>query len=649
MYENTEKQSKLDKIESKLYSRKPFISSSEERTNFESQEIGGEVDSSWNIDNSNRFDELASKVSMVAERKKNFVKKIFISSLIFFFIASIFAAFVFLGGSNLVSSKNVDIKVVGPVSVGGGRESSFDVNIINNNNIDLEGVSLTLEFPDGTRDPKDISNDLKRERFAIGTIRKGNNYNQKISAVFFGEKESVKQVKISLEYRVENSSAIFYKEKSYEFFISSSPVIITPTYPKEVNSNQEINLDIEIFSNTAEGVKDLLVQVEYPFGFVYKSSSLDPIQGSNNTWKFSEIKSGGKRNISIQGTIIGQDNEEKVFRISSGTASKDDERIIAVPITQSLESVLIKKPFIGLDLFIENREGDYPAKGGSRVSSKISIRNNLSERLFNVFVEVHLSGGALDQSSVFAGDNGFFRSVDNVIFWDNRSVTAFSGMEPGSVQDLFFRLTPLVYSMVPKGTSPSINILVKVKGERISDNGSVESISATEESRIVLSSDLSLSSYVVRSLGNIENYGPIPPKVNIPTTYTIVWSLKNSFNQISGAEVKAKLPSYVKWTGLTSPKSENIFYDENTNEVVWNAGTVLPGTGFDSSPKEIYFQLEITPSVSQVSTSPVILSESYLSATDKVTGVKIQDVVSSVTTSFYTDSTFRNGDDRVVH
>lgn len=642
-----EKQNRLDRVESKLYSRKSPSVMDPGRSDFLNEE-SEEPNASWSPENDNKFDLLASKFSKVAERKHSFVKKIFVASIIFFLLAAGIATFVFLGGVNMVSSKNVDIKVVGPLSVGGGQETSFDLNIINGNNIDLEGASLIVEFPQGTRDPADLSKELERERFALGVIKNGESYNQKISGVFFGEKESVKEIKISLEYRVENSSATFYKEKNYEISISSSPIIITPTYPKEVNSNQDITFSVEVFSNSKENINNLLVSVDYPFGFVYKSSSVAPLVGSNNIWKFSELSSGSKRTINIVGSIIGQDNEEKVFKINSGTASKDDEKVIGVPMVAISEVVLVKKPFIGVGMLINNTEGDYSAKGGSSVSTQIIVRNNLPDRLFNVSVEASLSGGALNQPSVFVGEGGFYRSIDNVISWDGRALSLLRSMEPGTEERLSFKLNPLVYSLIPQGSSPYINIVVKVKGERVLDSGSVESVSATKTARILLATDLELSSRSVRSIGNLENYGPIPPKVNTPTSYTIVWSLKNSFNQVSNTEVRAVLPSYVKWKGLVNPTSENIKYNENTNEVVWNAGSVLSNTGYNSNPKEVYFQLEILPSVSQLNSAPILIGDTSLSAIDKITGLKIENILPPVTTNFSSDPTFKQNDDKVV-
>ena len=649
-----EKKEKLNQLERKLYSRNAppiidtgrseFKGGSREMENIEKIE---DIKEGWQDIKENSFDELAKRVSNMTQQRHSFVKKIFIFSLLFFIVASGVAIFVFWGGTNLVSSKNVDIKVVGPLSVGGGQEVSFGINIINNNNVDLNSASLLVEYPEGTRSTVDLSRELNQERFALDKIKSGESYNQNIKAIFFGEKDNLKQLKISLEYRVENSSALFYKEKIHEISISSVPVIITPTYPKEVNSNQEISFSIEVASNSKDNINNFLVNVEYPFGFVFKEA-FPSASYSNNIWRFSNLNSEEKKTILIKGDIIGQDNEERVFKINAGVAGENDERAIAVPFSQLIEPVLVKKPFIGLDIFIEGKSGDFVGRGGSQISTEFIVRNNLPSRLFNTSVEVVLRGGAFNELSVIPGDNGFFQSSNGTILWDKRSVSELSDMDPGSEKNLSFRLSPLSYSNIAVGAKPEIEMTIRAKGERILESGSVEKISAVETRKIILTTDLFLSSKTARSIGSLENSGPIPPKADVPTTYTVIWSISNSFNQVSNVEVRATLPSYVKWTNLKSPQSEIFLFNQVTNEVVWNAGSILPNTGFSSPKKEIYFQLELLPSVSQIGQTPIILDKASISGIDKITGLKIESKIPAVTTNFSGDPSFKIGDDKVV-
>ena len=547
----------------------------------------------------------------------------------------------------MVSSKNVDIKVVGPLSVGAGQEVSLDINVINNNNIELKSASLLVEYATGTRSANNLTKELNQERFVLNKIEPGQSFSQNVKVVFFGEKGSAKDLKISLEYRVENSSALFYKEKTHEISISSAPVIITPTYPKEINSNQDVTFNIEVASNSKDRIDNFLVKVDYPFGFVFKDSSPGASFG-NNIWQIYDLGPGDKKTVSIKGMIVGQDNEEKVFKINAGTASEDDERAIGVTFSQLMESVLIKKSFIGLNVLIGGKEGDYAGQGGDQATAKFIVTNNLPSKLFNASVEVALSGGAFDGLSVSAGSDGFFQSFNNTILWDKRSVSEFSEMDPGAQRELSFHLTPLLYSNIAKGLKPEVNITITAKGERVLESGSVEQVSATEKRKITLASDLVLLSRTTRSLGNIENSGPIPPKAGTPTTYTAIWSISNSFNQVSNVEVRATLPSYVKWTEMKSPSNEVFSLNKVTNELVWNVGSVLPNTGFNSSKKEIYFQLEFSPSTSQIGQSPVILGEATISGVDKITGTKIEYKVPAITTNFSGDPTFSGGNDKVV-
>src|SRR3990167_5906971 len=150
-----ESPSKSNKLERKLYSRKAPDIINADRAEFKSdtESDAEEVSTNWQAPEGSRFDMLASKISRTAERRGSFVKKFFVIAVALFVISAAGAAFVFFGGANFISSENVDIKVVGPVSIGGGQETSFDINVLNNNNTNLDSVSLLVEYPAGTRSP----------------------------------------------------------------------------------------------------------------------------------------------------------------------------------------------------------------------------------------------------------------------------------------------------------------------------------------------------------------------------------------------------------------------------------------------------------------------------------------------------------------
>jgi hypothetical protein len=282
------------------------------------------------------------------------------------------------------------------------------------------------------------------------------------------------------------------------------------------------------------------------------------------------------------------------------------------------------------------------------VIGNITITNNLPERVFNTTVEARFSGSAFNPNTVRGSQSGFFRSLDKTIFWDSRAVEKFKGLEPGDSVALNLSFSPLGYLEVPRGTAPDLQVEVVTKGERILESGAVERVESREARTVKFATNASLTQRVVRSVGKLENSGPIPPKADKETTYTISWSLTNTWNAASNIQVKAVLPPYVRWAGRIDPASEGVSYNQESNEIIWNVSQLLSGTGFSSSAREVMFQVIFTPSLSQVGTEPMILGRAALKATDKATGTTIENSAPEVTTRFSTDPAYRMGDERVV-
>jgi hypothetical protein len=150
-----------------------------------------------------------------------------------------------------------------------------------------------------------------------------------------------------------------------------------------------------------------------------------------------------------------------------------------------------------------------------------------------------------------------------------------------------------------------------------------------------------------RTSGPFTNTGPIPPKADLETTYTVSWTITNTVNDLTQTSVSAKLPYGVVWKGLVSPGSEKVSYDPDKRIVVWNVGNVTYGAGFSSSPRSVSFQLGLTPSANQTGSSLPLTSDASAQAVDSYTGMAVSASDPAVTTR-YLDSTFRDGDDKVV-
>ena len=148
--------------------------------------------------------------------------------------------------------------------------------------------------------------------------------------------------------------------------------------------------------------------------------------------------------------------------------------------------------------------------------------------------------------------------------------------------------------------------------------------------------------------GTLTHSGPIPPRAETETTYSGVFSLSNAFADATGVVVKGVLPPWVVWKGATAPQSERIVYDEATRTITWNVGELPAGTGSGGKNREVEFSLGITPSVSQIGSSPILVQDISVTGSDRFSGSSISLTAESITTRLE-DAGFIPGNETVVN
>lgn len=576
------------------------------------------------------------------------MKRLFIASLIFFGIALLFFLFVILRGSNIVSSRNVSILVDGPASAEAGKEVSLQIVIENKNNTALESSDLLIEFPEGTRVAKNLEEELTRFRKSLGTIAPHKTVTETIDAALFGQEGDEKEIAITLEYRAADSNAIFVAEKKYQIHISSSPFSIGTSAPSEVTAKQEFTFEVTLSSKAENAIENVLVSVDYPFGFSFTSASPAPSFG-NATWSLGDLPKGGARTVTIKGVLEGQDGDEKVFRIEGGLAEASNPQKLGVVYGTSLETVRIVRPSLGVRAFIGGDDADEVAiPSGIRAEAEVRLVNNTPTKILDVRVAATFSGDVLEKTSV-AVPSGFYRSIDNTVIWDKNSVAALNEIAPGENVRLFFSFAP----RSPLGTSvriknPVLALDIVAEGKHMGESGVLQDIRIETPKIAKVNSDVRLTGRAAYYEGPFSNLGLIPPKAETETTYTVFWTIVNTANDVRDVVVEARLPEYMRWAGVVSPSGEKVSYDPDSRVVRWRAGDVLAWRGIASLPHEMAFQVGLLPSVSQIGRAPVLVEEVVFSGTDEFTNAALSDRSPAVTTEITTDSKFQAGNGAVV-
>src|SRR3989344_776558 len=309
-----EEKSKIEGLDEKLYSKTRYRAPLDIRK--PAKEIESpEVVEKWQTP---ELDELL-KHERIIPTLNPFMKKIFVVALLFFIAAIGVATFVFLGGANFVSSKNVDISVLGPTTIRAGEVLELGIIISNTNNADLELANLSIQYPQGSRNPDNTAETLTYTKDNLGVVKAGTDAVRNVRIVLLGSPGEVKEIKFSAEYKVKGSNATFYKDKIFEITIGDAPFTLTVESPTSVTSGDSFTTTVSVTLNSQDVLKNVMLKAEYPYG--YSVTSSEPESATLETlWALGDLSPGDKKTISIRGRLVGENEEERTFRFYVGVS-----------------------------------------------------------------------------------------------------------------------------------------------------------------------------------------------------------------------------------------------------------------------------------------------------------------------------------------
>ena len=587
----------------------------------------------------------------VAPRTINLIRTalwwVLVAAIIFFISAVGFFIYYFTFGGGGVGASNIDIVVSGPPTIAGGEVTELQISITNRNSVPLNLSTLTVNYPPGTRSPTDFITPQVTYPIYLGTIAAGETKKGVVKAVFSGTSGSQSDIKAVLDYHKDGSNAIFKSASDYAFTFSSSPLSIVVDGASQMVSGQPVTLTVTVTSNSTEPIRDVLLSATYPFGFQYTSSA--PATISDGLWSVGTLAPGQKQKITIQGTLTGDTGDNRTFNFTTGTRTMATSTVIDVPLASSQFPVAIARPFLGLSVFVNNSSSTPSVvTPGEHVTVMVTYQNNLSTAITNAVIVAKLSGFEIDGSTV-ASPDGFYRSNDNTVLWNNTTDSGLALLAPGASGQLIFSFQVPPASVLKSTASPSISLSINAAGTRVSESGVSQNLQSAATSKIAIASDVQLTGNGLYYASPYGSVGPLPPQAGTETTYAMVLTLTNTTNQIDNAVVTATLPPYVRTTGKQSPSYEHLTFNQSTGQVTWNVGTVAPGVGTaGTQPRQVAFEVGFTPSTSQIGQTPVLLKSIQLSGTDDATQVPVTLTAPDVTTNLVGDTGFNSINATVV-
>lgn len=567
-----------------------------------------------------------------------FGKIVFLTSALFFVGALAFAFYTSQGGHNVISNQNVEVTITGPLGVKAGDEIQLQLQIVNNNDVPLEVSDITITYPPGTRLASNPSKETTRVVNNLGDIAPHQVINDTLRVVLFGEEKSDQEIKAELEYHLPNSGTIYVKEVSYHVVIDAAPVAIQVTSPDAVTSGDEVTLEVNVLSNTGKLIPGLLLKVNYPPGFAFTRATPAPQTGTTNLWALGDLSASSSRSILITGVMTGQDNDTKAFQIIAGTGTAGSTKDVTLVYNSLFQKVTLSKPFLGLSVTLDGGTTDPAiAEGTAPVRALLSWANNTDMTLTDCALQTKFNG-ALDQRSVKIDTAGNYFSSTNTVIWNANSLDAFKILNPNdsSAQTIIFNSAPLV-SGATTVKKPSINLDSVLSCTRVGDTAHKDSTLTTRVTRAVrVASNVQFSASARYYTGPFTNTGPFPPKGDEDTTFTVIWSLTNTSNDITSSQIKAVLPPYATWSN-NSLGDGTISYDPNSRIVTWAVGTLKAGVGYESPVKQISFQVSIKPPVTAEGSFAQIIGPATFTGVDDFTKTTRQGIKEALTSELKSD------------
>ena len=464
------------------------------------------------------------------------------SFLILFFTAVTTGYYMFSGG-NQISSQNIEIAITAPNTLGGGERLDGQISVTNQNAVAIDAATLIVTYPDNAQTATEPKESLFERRISIDRLAPGEARNVPIEAIVFGEEGDEKLLRAQLEYRIENSDSLFYKDAApHNFRIISSPVTLEVSSVRQVSAGQEVEVDITLTSNTNQEFDNLLVTAQYPEGFSYRGSTPDP-DFNQNVWRISKLNPEESKTITVRGVVAGLADAALRLNVSVGPSLPNNQFIAGATLTDSYTEFIIERPFINVMIEVGgSRENPVVLQSGSNADVRIEVTNTLDEPVYDMVVEAVPTGSALSGASVRSG-NGFYNSNSKTVRFDGGTAPELSELRSGETATL-----NLVIDPASEMGAASFKMTVNVFGRRVGESSAQEQLFGTAEREARYTSDISLSQIV----SHVD--GPLPPVAGETTTYQVVLTAEAGTNEITNGQVTTRLP--VMLTGATITKRQ---------------------------------------------------------------------------------------------
>lgn len=500
----------------------------------------------------------------------------------------------------LFDPAKVVIEISGNQEIDSGKQYAYKFKIINNNKVDLEKSRLKVKSPSEFlfKESEVAKEELGNINIEIGKIDSKSSKEFELSFDVFGAKDSQIYLKGILEYQPEGFGSLFDSQNQISLLIKSSALNLSVVTSQEASSGELVEAKIYIENKSENPFENLVLVMDYPEGFLYQTANPEPTKGER-TWEVGTLGPSEQREIVVKGNLKGPIESIKSISAGIGTGRVTDNFIAY---NKAESTIKIIKPRIEITQSINGKTDLKDVKAGDFLNFLIKFKNNSEEPLRDLILTNKINSYVVDENSFIIKQGGHYDDETKLFTWMASDVPKLKNLniqEEGQVE-FGFKVKDVLPAEKEDDENFKINISPAIE--------SLDINSPLGENKKVFSGAISLkvqTKLILEVLGNykdkdIPNNGPVPIEQGEETTFTLKFNLLNTSNDLKDLVVKTSFPSGVGWKDKYSPAGPNISFNERTNELSWDIGSIEAGAGFRSPMKNLVFQIGLKPSQYQV-------------------------------------------------
>ncbi len=516
------------------------------------------------------------------------------------------------------SENKIALALSGPNDVASAESVTFTFDYTNSNKNVLKKSSVVFEYPENFH-PESVpglSLNASRAELVIGDIAALGSGKVTLTGKFYASKGDHFVLSATLRYTPDTTTNVFEKKIEHPVTVGSSPISFEIAAPLELASDQEVQYDIS-FTNTGDiAFANLKVKLEYPAGFTFTAAEPKPIDG-NTLWAVGNLAPHESGSITVRGRISGARDEQKTVHGSIGFFQGDEN--FAAYADNERKVRIVASPFIITQTV--NGHPDSVINPGETLHYEIVYKNEGNVGARDAIVMVEVDSPYVDLASLqFTSreGKGAYSQALKAIVWKAADVPALGRIEAGQEGRIGFSVgtyTDVVKRAIETAKNPSIRTVARIDSPDIRAIVGVTKVVASNVLTTKLNTAVtgSLQGFYQDAL--FPNNGPLPPVVGQETTYTMHLKLSTSTNVVNDGRVSILLPTGIRYTGKEGPVDEKVTWNERTNELMWDIGSLSP-----DKAREIVFQIGLTPDPSSVGLEPTLVSQAVFTGTDSFTG-----------------------------